>query len=712
MANTNSIGKWQSVKNLFKRLGTLHYTRTERKFLAYAGSWLVIFIFGIVVYYALYSSYPVEGNRVVGKSVVETHNGVELLVRSMASSLDLFFFNIDSNGVDGWLDAAQSGVWGWLLAVVAILAGGWTISVVGLLVWSLIKQWVKKISTLLQKDTHLYIFVGINNPSKLLAADVQQKKDPKDLFLFLVPPDDDEEANTSVWDKLSKKMNYKHHLYQDVAHLDGQILIAEKKIVDCTNDTKNGNIWQEIGLPLMQNYIQNSAEIDVLLLGENETENIYDALRLANDTLLKPRHKQVTIHCRARRGNVNRIVEDLPESSMIEVVDASYMAVEMLKNDVANHPVSFVQLSETNPGTVSSAFHSLIIGFSETGIDAFRFLYEFSAFVVMGCEQEEDRRSPFYCDIVDKQFSAGTARWKNLASRIFGEETRKGQENFKHITFHEMDYGSDAFYEKVLRPKIKQLQYVVVAVGDDRTGITIAADILRYAIKMGRVDLAHPQKTPFRIYVRSYDPSLLAFMQQVADHLNGGASFITIFGSEQEVYSKHMLVDNLLKDQAMEYYYHYTKVTVEHLGEGELRENKEEQWASRRADAFNPESQYCKKNHGKYGATMDLRREEGQDYANAMHKHTKEYLYEHGAPLLRLAQTEHLRWVAAHELMGFEPSVPDCTTKEIVRYCHPGMVSWSKIEDWKKAYDYITLYGICDEAAVTQAISSLLSDPR
>lgn len=706
MANTNSTGKWQSVKDLFKRFGALHYSRTEHKFLVYACSWLVIFIFGIVVYYAMYSSYPVEGNRVVGKSVVASHNGAELLVRSMASSLDLFFFNIDSNGVDGWLDETQSGVWGWLLAIAAILAGAWTISVVGLLVWSLIKQWVKKIRSLLKKDTHLYIFVGINNPSKLLAEDVHQQKDPKDLFLFLVPPDDDSEANTSVWDRLSKTMHYKHHLYQDIAHLDGQILIAERKIVDCVGDAKDRNIWQEIGLPLVQNYIQNSVEVHVLLLGENETENIYDALKLANDALLQS-HPKVTIHCRARRGNVNRIVEDLPESSMIEVVDASYVAVEMLKNDVANHPVSFVQLSDKNPGTVESAFHSLIIGFSESGIDAFRFLYEFSAFVDATCGPEEDRRSPFYCDIVDKQFSAGAARWKNLASRIFGEGSQKDQESFKHITFHEMDYGSDAFYEKVLRPKMEQLQYVVVAVGDDRTGITIAADILRYAIKMGRVDLVHPEKVPFRIYVRSYDPSLLAFMQQVRDHLNGGASFITIFGAEKDVYSKHMLVDNQLKGQAQEYYYHYTKVTVENLGEGELMANKEEQWKARRADAFNPESKYYQKNHGKYGATMDLRREEGQDYANAMHRFTKEFLYQHGAPLLRLAQTEHLRWVAAHELMGFEPSVPHCTNKEIVRYCHPGMVPWSKIEEWKKAYDYITLYGICDEATLTETIQGL-----
>lgn len=698
MQDTPKTTWWARTKNTISRLKELNYSHTEKTFAWYFFAWLVIFICGTVVHYVMYSAYPVNNN----------HHVTEKLVRSAASSFNLFFLNIDSNCVDGWLEYTKVSAWGILFGIVAILAGLWTIGLVGMLVWTLLRRWRQKIKSLLKENTNLYIFVGINTRSKQVAEDILKDSPDDSVCLFLVPPADEELENTSIWDRLFRAVYYKHNLYQDVVNLDAQILIAEKKIVECESRVGNEiDVWEEIGLPLMKNYIKNSKQIHILLLGENETENIYDALRLSEDTLLKARSEQeVTIHCHARRGNVNRITEDLSDKSMIEVIDSSHMAIELLKQDVQNHPISFVKLSDKDPGTVASAFRALIIGFSECGQDALRFLYEFSALVDESAGEDEDTRSPFYCDIVDKRMNISAARWKNMAPGVFEKNNTKGK---KEITFHLMDYGSEAFYTDVLKPIIKELNYVVIAVGNDRAGITLAADIFRYALRMGRIDLAaNSEKSPFRIYVRSYDPSMLDFMKQVAAHLNGDAHYVEVFGSEKEIYTMQVLLNNELKEQAMEYYYRYKQVEYANFGgDEEPKESKEEQWQARRSEAFQPGSKSQIKNNGKYGATLNLRREESQDYANTRHQYTKAFLKQHGASIHRIAQTEHLRWWAAHELMGFEPEVPECTSKNIVRYCHPSMVSWSQLDGPTRAYDYMTLHPIYESEILDKTIQEV-----
>lgn len=45
-----------------------------------------------------------------------------------------------------------------------------------------------------------------------------------------------------------------------------------------------------------------------------------------------------------------------------------------------NHPVNFVDV-DTSKACVKKPFTSMIIGFGETGRDAFRFLYEFGALI-------------------------------------------------------------------------------------------------------------------------------------------------------------------------------------------------------------------------------------------------------------------------------------------------------------------------------------------
>ena len=65
-----------------------------------------------------------------------------------------------------------------------------------------------------------------------------------------------------------------------------------------------------------------------------------------------------------------------------------------------------------------------------------------------------------------------------------------------------------------------------------------------------------------------------------------------------------------------------------------------------------------------------------------------------------LAQTEHLRWNASHQALGYK-CVPK--TKDEARLLHDCLCDWEKLDDEKRSYDYNTVdvsvieYGFNDE---------------
>lgn len=685
-----------------------HLSLTEKKVAIYVSSWLVIFILGVVVFCHIYGTYPQN------PPCSNLHNPMELFVRSCASSFDLFLFNIDSNGVDGWLEyESESSVWGWLLAVAALLAGVWTISIFALLLGSLYRRWRKKHAALQKTQTSLYIFVGINNRSKGLAKDIMSKNESKDVCLFIVPPTVEQDMEISMRDRITNLLQHKYHMYNNLGEINAQVLITEKMIAECAAS----NFWTDLGTPRIEAYVANSSEIHVLLLGEDESKNINDALILSNSALWGEHFDHLTIHCHARRSNANRVIEDIQESNTIKVIDSSHLAIELLKQDVENHPVKFVNLSTQYPGTVDSPFRCLIIGFSECGQDALRFLYEYSAFV--GGENkndlEKDIRSPFYCDIVDKQLDASAARWMHHSDEMFHSKNPDGTER---ISWHPIDYSSPDFYQNVLDPHIRELNYVVIAVGNDQAGITLAADILRYAIKCGRVDYNNPGNK-FRIYVRSYDPDKYAFIKEVEKYYNregqeNEETFIKIFGGENEIYTTGMLIDDELKNRAKKYEENYNKVRKN--VEEEIKKSEEIETAK----ASNPESQPKeeKKTANPYyepdsplKSKLDKRRKDSQNFANALHFQTKEEIkrfYDQEGiqlPLVRLAQTEHLRWWAAHEIMGYRSDGCNNEEKLILRYVHNCMKPWHDLDGARK-YDFLTFGALYKPEEIAQAINN------
>lgn len=663
-------------------------------------AWVVIMYFGTTAYHELYSSYPKDGK--------ERQTDYELWTRSFFSSVQLFAFNIDSNAVDGWKQEAEkeNTQVSDRLHTSAICAGIWTVFFIGLLLFKSWWMWIVRhlYSRWIRKD--LFVFWGINRRSIQLAHELGKDVGWRNV-LFIVQPEKEYEDTTEGLKFILQRSKYRDALKQQIGSRRVSILIAKRPIAEFSN-VSYCSTWRKMGLGLMVRYIMRTTRhIHVLLLGNNEEQNMYDALKLSSQSLWPTffpfKSRELTIHCLARRNNANRVIEDVTNSNVIEMVDSSHLAIELLKKEPKNHPVRFVDIKR---GVVSSSFNSLIIGFSETGQDALRFLYEFSAFVDAKSKEQEDIRSPFRCYIVDKQLSPSAARWMHHAKGMFDQRNNDGS---KCITFNpKMDYNSSEFYSEVLDKIIDDLNYVVIAIGDDQAGITLAVDILRYAIKTGRVksqQAYYSSKEKFRIYVRSYDPNMCEYLKTIASHYNEEAEYITIFGAEQELYTKQMLIDESLLESAKAYQLHYEeayRIHHDHNNDKMSEQECKQLWSNRRKKLFAQTP--------KLQGTLDLRRKESQDYANALHLETKKCLKLYGTTPLRLAQTEHLRWIAAHEIMGYSSYCPNGEDKDLLHYGHRSMIPWKKLKGDTREYDFLTFNELFSQECLSTAISKAKKD--
>ena len=81
----------------------------------------------------------------------------------------------------------------------------------------------------------------------------------------------------------------------------------------------------------------------------------------------------------------------------IKVVDSAILSVEKLKQDTWALPVNSV-VFDSNTGIVSSPFAAMVVGFGGTGLEAFKFLYEYSAFVY-----KDGKKTPFKCYAFDER---------------------------------------------------------------------------------------------------------------------------------------------------------------------------------------------------------------------------------------------------------------------------------------------------------------------
>lgn len=614
----------------------------------------------------------------------------EYLLRSLACSFQLFTGNIDSNVVDNISD--HSYLKGFI-SLQAILSFFCTIAVLLSLAYARVSAYYKlhkktKIDT---DHNHLYVFFGMNDPSRLLAKSIKEREGGKAIVVFvenMAQSNDDANGLNNIVGMFT----HRRQTFIDADELDARVTFTEIRLCDISSEkVEKGDILVDINLLMLRDLIQKvgkgitDAQLHVFFLSENEDENIRALSVLSLDNSIqqiKENKVLLRFYCHARRNSLNHIIEDIAFKHGLDVrtVDSSNLAVELLKADGENHPVRFVEIDKAST-TVKSSFNSLIVGFDEVGRDALKFLYEFGAFVDYSATPEEEKRSPFHCIAIDKRMDELKGAFTNFAPAVMSAINHDEQKS-SLVELKSCDCLSSDFYVNILTDDFcKALNYIVIAIGDDELGMTLAIRILNH-IRRVRDDLHN-----LRIFVRSYRSDKEVYMQHIADYYNDGYNkclkekevpykndaVIKLFGQSKEIYSYDMIINEELTQKGRAYQASYARLSGDKL-----------LWDARRKK---------EQEKGSLDSMRSLRRKELQDLGNALHAETKVFLLKNAMEedydwadfinryfnnsdmvrregaydkikytylttqennvILNLARLEHLRWNASHEMLGY-----------------------------------------------------------
>lgn len=568
----------------------------------------------------------------------------------------------------------------------------------------------------------LYVFWGTNEPSYFLAADIKNNAPSSHRVLFVMASDEEEDSSerTGVG-RLLNFLSVKNKELDNFKSLKCLSVNAFSRLSKCelTNEERENKnallLKKKLRLmPLVKMMRLTDRHIHIFLLDDDADSNIKATINLCsdkdiNDYALKGK---VTIYCHARYDSVNKVVENMhyAKNPTVRIIDSAHMAIESLKAKKEDLclPVDFVRVNED--ATVSDEFNSMVVGMGQCGRDAVKFLYEYGAFVKGGTGLTTDaERSPFSCDAFDVNMKeiGSLFRQAHPCDEI-SEILDDGEKTDDHaIKLHDSNYKATHFW-KFVEKNIKNENYIVISMKNDEEGITLAVRLLKQAIASG-ADLDR-----LRIFVRSYKSNMLQYMKDIADHYNRAVTEslhlkrnhqpIYIFGASSELYTWANIVDDSMRKESYHYYNSYEKIS-------ESEEELGAAWERRRNKEIN------QKDRGGYANLNAVRRKETQDMENAQHRFTKMALVKaalhndddlnnlarlisqsqrtpynnygieerYERIMTALAQTEHLRWVASHKMLGYQegPETNEATLR------HNCLVSWNKLSsDEVRGYDF------------------------
>lgn len=672
-------------------------------------------------------------------------NNAEYLFHSLVNSFLLFTASIDSNVTDTIKD---NDLLKGLISVQAVLSFTCTVALIISLAFARLNAYLKlhRHTFINNGHNHLYIFFGMNEPSRLLAKSIREREEEKAVILFVAKNTAENQDDGGINGILSM-IAHKDQMYADVDEIGARITFTDINLFDIdVEKLQDKDVLGEMNLGKISKLINRlktdvteNAQLHVFFLSESEDENIGSVSVLAQDkTINGLEHEIIHIHCHARRNGLNRIVEDIAVKRKLDIniIDSSHLSIELLKEHLEYHPVNLVDINKDNPTTVDSTFNSLIIGFDEAGQDAMRFLYEFGAFVDSNSSPTRVTRSKFHCTAVDMKMNEKRGAFEESAPAAI---MQRNSDNTPLINLIQCDCQDSSFYKDVLWPMRENLNCVIITIGNDDLGMLLAVRIFNYVRKFQK-DLRH-----FRIFVRSYQANKESLMQKIADHYNEGYNtdcknddlktekIIIPFGQQEEVYSYGMIVDDKLIEESKVFQREYE--TMKEI----LMDEKAEFWDARRKKLTGAKAE------GAPTISIDklrsLRRKESQDIANALHAKTKMFLLKHSQgvdydwkeflsnyfdtdgktpyrtgscnsiiypalsdrdkkSILNLARLEHLRWNASHEMLGYERADSNLHKCDERTRKHNCLIPWEELEKeslaassgcWKadyQAYDY------------------------
>ena len=619
-------------------------------------------------------------------------NSLTLLLRSVLSSFEMFLSKSNLVGIAD--NCRNSHLYMLAFAIVhtlaVVLSAIFAVTCFG----KRILYWGKSMIWRYGQINHTtYVFWGLNERSYMLARDLYTKRAGRERIIFVDVPDEKDEGNKSqgfsgLIGLLSFKLKVIRQI-KDINYILYRCVGRPSELSDKVND-----LFDDLNLMPVKQILRTSKIRRHFIFTDNESSNLRAAINLLKYDELTD---NTIIYCAVRK---TRFTTQLAEhyKGRLVIVDDSRIAVTALKKREVEHssPIDYVTIDEDN-AAVTSVFTAMVIGFGTTGQDALRFLYEFSAL-----PDENGNKQKVRIDVIDTKMDTLEGDFRQEVPAIKG---------IKEVTLRKMDVGSDTFYD-LLSDLADSLNYVVIATGDDDRNLGIASYIIEFMVRNRNID-----QDRFRVFVRLYNESNRikyesakeVFRKMCDDYNDHGLNknnprfFKTpfvFFGNPQSLYTKSIIVENRLEEDAKRFNEEYRKAV-----------NDETTWEQRRDGANDTYS------------FRALYRKEGQDKANSMHRYTKERLlgidgnecdlecYGEWTDVLALSDSdnaeqkqwkhrliqasicEHLRWNAAHLMMGYVP-MPDDKAKHYSasadeqRKEHRYLQHWSQLDIKIQGYDY------------------------
>lgn len=602
------------------------------------------------------------------------------------------------------------------------------------------------------KGNHLYFFWGLNEKSLQLSQTIKND-DPRSIVIYIesTPEIDDEtDGINNIINQISPTSSKLSSIDLDEQTIH---LTISSEIKDVTKNEDAHAFWSSLGIEevveLLQALSKNipvklmeegeddyKNQLHFFFLSENRDKNVLETQAVAdnlkcNDSIISiPKY----IYCSTRKNGVTSIIEDscTDEEKNIRtlIIDDALLSIDTLKNKQISHPIRYVDIDyDINPGTIKSSFNSLIIGFGETGRDILRYLYEFGSF--LDSNESTKERSPFNCTIIDHDIDKIKGSFISKIPALRNTALNLENENSKiHINFQNYSITEIEYFD-YLQKNIHILNYVAIALGDDETNITVATEILKYA-RQYRENFRH-----FRIFVRVYNKSSFSHIQDIVKHYNkiiedefNVKDVIVLFGDEKEIYKYNIIVKDEFARDGKEYsdtYWKYYEIV-----DNRIKENKRILGIKEIEKPLSRQEKLDKKKIALF-----------QDRENAIHAITKLYIVgkflQHHIddknkdvwewlfnlfnvsqenidskrklksknveytelsncelPLnqlfTNLAITEHLRWNASHEMLGFVEGI----NKDYKRKTHSCLKPWDRLDDISdtnaiRLFDYLVV---------------------
>lgn len=453
---------------------------------------------------------------------------------------------------------------------------------------------------------------------------------------------------------------------------NGTVLHANAPLAQTDLD---GDPLEEMGLHGLEKWLACPAN-KVYLLSEDIEENLRGA------RVLRTLGTKARVFARVpREGHFNHLEMSLPANYCF--IDEATLSLQEVISRPELQPVRTVKIAEKNGqrlGKVESPFNALIVGFGDIGERMLAFLYTFGAFV-----GPDRKRSPFRCTVFDPA--------SGEKEGIFWQRHPGIDPASSGIKFRTASPGSVEFLEW-LRKEADNLNYVIVAAGSNSDNISVSVDILEYVRRFRKQDLDH-----FILLYHNSGDSQEALETDRFYQKNYG-QWMHSFGCVDKLWREENIAEKQKEMAVRTFHRNYVL-------------------ASGSTDAIDPWDQLLEaRRTGDLPAIKSSRRKIQQNYDNFFHMITKRELcrgpvldnpavangipaifsgkfceFEEKVPprsaeiLENLAITEHLRWQATLEIMGY--TWGETTDDELMT--HNCICSYDSLSKQIQHYDWLVV---------------------